>query len=404
MRKTDKIKNLKNANMLIEQRYLASKGLINENVNESDLLTEARLKLLPEEMELLNKLVPKYVEIFRDKNLNDFKNGQNVHLGEFNYKLANGDDAVVNFWATYYSSENTKGWFQSNDKKNLKDQIIALNPNYFSPAFSPILFKVFKAITGKDGTEEVRETLYHEMIHAKDPARNNHFLNEPYDSTKAELYYGTWAEFVTMTGQFMEAIINKVNGNINELLNDKTLTKEKYDKEITNMGNVLQNILDFYSGQRALRDETKYFIEGTKGNAIQNFMRKVSQFAEELFGMDLIPYQLNHFTSSLAMIKRYNPEGWKEFHKDLYLTIQECVDKINDATPQVYFAITKKTTPMIADGEYLTRDEYEQVLPRYQEKIKNKTIELLKTAPVIRAGGTGSFKKMEDITNINYSK
>jgi len=368
----------------------------------ANLLSEARLKLLPDEMELLNSLVPKYVEIFKNSNINDFKNGNDKNLGTFNYKMANGEDAVISFFVSYRENNNIKGWFNSNDRNNLKDQIIALNINYYSPAFSPMLSKVFNTITGMDGSEEIRETLYHEMIHAKDPARNNHFLKEPYDSSKAQLYYSTWAEFVTMTGQFMEAIINKVNDNINDILKDKSLTKEKYDKKITNIGNILQNILDFYSGQKTLSNETKYFIEGTKGNAIQNFMRKVTQFGEELFDMELTGYQLNHFIASLNMIKKYNPEGWKEFHKDLYLTIQECVDKINKITPDVYLKITTKTTPMIADGETLTRDEYILVKAKYVKKIKEKTKELLKTAPKIAAGGTGSLQKMQDKADNRY--
>jgi hypothetical protein len=127
-------------------------------------------------------------------------------------------------------------------------------------------------------------------------------------------------------------------------------------------------------------------------------MRKVTQFAEELFGSNLTPYKLNDLNSALWMVKKYNPEGWKEFHKDLYLTIQECVDEINKTTPKVYFNITKNTTPMISNSDYLTRDEYEQVLPSYNEKINIKTKELLKTAPKIVAGGTGSFQKMQDNT------
>lgn len=37
MKRFDKIKNIKKANLLAEQRYLQSKGLINENTNETSL-------------------------------------------------------------------------------------------------------------------------------------------------------------------------------------------------------------------------------------------------------------------------------------------------------------------------------------------------------------------------------
>ena len=62
------------------------KNFIKETLR-SKLLNEARLRLNPEDMELLNSLVPKYVEVFRNRSLNDFKNGKHEYLGKFNYKI-----------------------------------------------------------------------------------------------------------------------------------------------------------------------------------------------------------------------------------------------------------------------------------------------------------------------------
>lgn len=309
------------------------------------LLNEARLKLSPQDMDFLNSLIPKYIEVFKEGNLIEFKNGKSQYMGTHTYKMASGEDAKVNFWVQY-TENRWKGWFLRNDEKNLNDQVIALNINYFSPAFKPMLFRIFKSITGMDGTEDVRETLYHEMIHAKDPAANHHALKEPTDSSKPEVYYGSWAEFPTMTGQFMEAIVNKFNDYMSQIdYSDETEAKQK----ILKLSKILQNILDFFSGIKPMTHETMYFIEDRKDNGVQNFMKKIVRFAEEFFGSNVHTYQAVSFYNSLLMIKKYNPEGWKEFHKDLYLTIQNCVEKMNDSLVSNFDAYNKEK-PFVSVG------------------------------------------------------
>jgi hypothetical protein len=62
-----------------------------------------------------------------------------------------------------------------------------------------ILNKGYNALVGdkNQGIEDLRKTLKHELIHAKDPALNHHLLKEPYDTKNDEIYYKSWTEFQT---------------------------------------------------------------------------------------------------------------------------------------------------------------------------------------------------------------
>jgi hypothetical protein len=258
-----------------------------------------------------------------------------------------------------------------------------------------MLFKIFKSLTGMDGTEEVRETIYHEMIHAKDPARNNHHLNEPYDSSKPEIYYGSWAEFVTMTGQFMESIVNKVN---DYMANIDYKNIEDAKKKTLEIGKILQNILDYYavSGNQ-LSKETKYFIEDTNDSGMQKFMKKVVRFGEELFGQNVHNYQINHFINSLVLVKKYNPEGFKEFHKDLYSTIQECVEKLNAALvtndDDTNLKIRNTKIKDLVSKNYWNDNQIVQPTVLMNKKLDVDAYN--KPKPFISVGGKGSFKNLK---------
>jgi hypothetical protein len=317
--------------------------------------------------------------------------------------MASGEDASVDFFIQYLD-ENWSGVFYSMDEQNLNDQKIIINSKYLAPYFNTMTAKVIRTITGFNWSEMIRNTIYHEMIHAKDPASNHHYLKEPYDTSNKELYYASWTEFATMTGQFFEAIKNKVTESINALLNDKSLNKKKYDEKINEISLVLQNILDYYSGKdQSLNNETKYFIQGTIGNDIQKFIRGIYQFFEQISGVEFIGYELTSLTNFLKWIKKYNPEGWKEFNKDLYLTIQECVDTINDATPKAYYKITELLYPSGNFINYLAQfNGSKNQTKAYQKIIEDYYLELLKTAPKINVGGLGSFKKMEKKAKYGY--
>jgi len=389
------------------------RSIVRQTIKEKtmlQLLNEGRLKLSPEDINFLNSLVPKYAKAVQTANTSELKKG--IHISTYKYKMANGEDASVDFFIKHLD-ENWSGVFYRMDAQNLNDQVITINSKYLEPYFNTLIAKVITKMTGLSWSEMIRTTLYHEMIHAKDPARNNHFLKEPYDTSNREIYYASWAEFATMTGQFFEVIKNKVTELINALLADNSLNKKKYDEKIDEIRLVLQNILDYYSGKdKSLNNETKYFIQGTVGNNIQNFIRGIYQFLEQVSGSDFVGYELTGLTNYLSLIKKYNPEGWKEFNKDLYLTIQECVDTINDATPKAYYKIIELENPLINFANYLTQSDDSNVLaePNDSKKIEKKYkkliepyyLNLLKTAPKINVGGLGNFKNMEKKAKYGY--
>lgn len=297
-----------------------------------ELLFEGRLKLSPEDVEYINALIPKYVSLFHKGyikgNVPNSNNEYIYNLGSYRYKMISGEDAMVSFWVGN-SDSNVAGWFHRNDEsgKNLQDNHIALNWKYLTPAFNVASNKIFQKLTGKNANEAIRHTLYHEMIHAKDPATNHHLLKAPYNITDESVYYKSWIEFPTMTGQLMEAIVNRVR----EYCADSVTISE-----FNEIKEALQGILDFYAGKTKYMDNvTRNFLEHDTTNWLQRFISKVISFGDAILGNFFTGGRMNdkemdQYVYFLNKIKQYNPEGWKEFHKDLYLTIQECVEMVNE--------------------------------------------------------------------------
>jgi len=193
---------------------------------------------------------------------------------------------------------------------------------------------IWQGLTGRTPMEDLKRSITHELIHAKDPAVNHHLLKEPYDTNKVEVYYKSWTEFPTMTGQFMEAILRRTD----------ELVQQGLDEESYNTVQVgLQNILDVYSGkQNSFKNET-YKLLTTQGN-----IGLLEAIAELVVGIGLIILgkstqplhtDLDNMAAYISAIKKYNIEGYNEFLKDLYLTVQEAVDNVNKNLPQGFSPI-----------------------------------------------------------------
>ena len=166
-----------------------------------------------------------------------------------------------------------------------------------------------KMMTGNEnpGIDTLRKTLTHELIHAKDPALNHKFLKEPYDPGNEKVYYKSWTEFQTMTGQFFEAITTSV---------DRAVKLKMTKEEILS---ALDSILQFYSGkQTTFNQNAKDFIQGSgKRTAFQSLVNKFTNYSSAI----------DTYDSYIRMIKKYNPEGYKEFLTDLYKTVDDAKDK-----------------------------------------------------------------------------
>jgi hypothetical protein len=193
---------------------------------------------------------------------------------------------------------------------------------------------IWQGFTGRTPMEDLKRSITHELIHAKDPAVNHHLLKEPYDTSKVEVYYKSWTEFPTMTGQFMEAIVR----NTDELI-QKGINQESYNTIQT----ALQNILDVYSGKKNYFEQATYRL--LTGNDSTNLLETLAQIvvATGLMLLGKNPgtanNNLDNMALSISTIKQYHIEAYNEFLKDLYLTVQEAVDNVNKNLPQGFAPI-----------------------------------------------------------------
>jgi hypothetical protein len=294
-----------------------------------DILEEGALQLTPEERQQVENMLPDIIKIISGKNIGD---NRYIPIGDINAISADKTPIKVEIRVgNDLSVPNANGYFQTLDPKNPTDNYIFLQQPMFSPYFKGLSGfdkKATKFLAGDEnlGVERLRKTLKHELIHAKDPALNQHYLKEPYDSSNAAVYYKSWAEFQSMTGQFFEAITTGV---------DRAL---KLGKDKNQILGALNNILEYYSGKtKNFNTYAKDFIQGTgKRNIFQSLIKLVSDFVLPLDS------SIDSYAGYLSLIKKYNPEGYKEFLKDLYKTIDQAKDKLNNLQEMEYINEAKR--------------------------------------------------------------
>ena len=278
-----------------------------------NLLLEGTIRLTDDEKDQIARLVPEVLNALREDYLPP---SEWLRIGFINYKLADGSDGIVKVCVGNDAPKYT-AYYERKDPKNLEDNIIVVQQAQFKPIMFPV--KVYSAVTGDNNVvvQGVKAALTHELIHAKDPAQNHHFFKEKYDSSNPELYFGTWAEFQTLTGQFFEAIDSGVETALNTMDKQEIL-------------DVLDDILNFYSGkQSSMSQNTADFIQKTgKRNAFQSLMKHGSNFIKFILGNTVSTDILDIYVTFINQIKKYNPEGYKEYLKDLYKTIEEAKTKV----------------------------------------------------------------------------
>ena len=273
------------------------------------LLKEGTIQLTSDERRQVDDMLPKIINIIAGNYLGDNRQRE---VGEFNGISADKSPIKVKiFVGNDMSEKNANGYYKTKDKKNPNDNIIMIQQfqytKYFK-GFGGLDTDFTKMMTGNEnpGIDSLRKTLTHELIHAKDPALNHQFLKEPYDH-RDEVYYKSWTEFQTMTGQFFEAITTSV---------DRAVKLKMTKEEILS---ALDSILQFYSGkQTTFNQNAKDFIQGSgKRTAFQSLVNKFTQYSSSL----------DTYASYILMIKKYNPGGYKEFLTDLYKTVDDAKDK-----------------------------------------------------------------------------
>jgi hypothetical protein len=279
-----------------------------------NILKEGALILTPKERDQIENIIPKIIDLIKGPQIkpNEYKQVDWIY-----YQFADKTPGSVFVYVGNDKPE-SNGYFWTNDPKNPNDNVIVIQQNNFSHYFG-FISKAQKFLAGDEdvGIEYLRQTLKHELIHAKDPAMNQHYLKEPYDPNKIEVYYKSWAEFQTMTGQFLESIIAGV---------DRLLATDFSDKEAKKVETALSEILNFFAGKsKNLSQDTFDFIQNTKS---RNFFQRLIKNIENFTGIHPTGNSLSIYLAYISAIKRYHPSAYNEFLKDLYKTIDQAKDKL----------------------------------------------------------------------------
>lgn len=292
-----------------------------------DIIEEGALVLTPEERQQVEDMIPDIINNIKKPLL---PNDKVYDIGNIKYKFADGEDGEVKITVGYPGSDNARGVFKTYDPKNRTDNWITINQVYFSQffpssnSFQDLDQRLSRTVTGNENTgiERLRKTLKHELIHAKDPALNHYYLKEPYSDKDEAVYYKSWAEFQTMTGQFFESLISGT---------DRVLNSSNNPEDIKRIEKALSNILQYFAGKtKNISLETKEFIDGTGS---RNFFQKIFNFLHQIVRMPSdSDYALSEYIAYLTKIKQHNPEGYKEFLKDLYKTIKSIEEKVNSVS------------------------------------------------------------------------
>jgi hypothetical protein len=331
-----------------------------------NILKEGRIYLTADETRQIEEMIPGIIDAIKGGwiSKNDYK-----EVGQINYESADKTPGSVKIYiANDYP--NAGGYFQTNDPKNSNDNAIVIQQGAYDKYFTNIdglINKTHKILTGDEnaGIESLRRTLKHELIHAKDPARNQYRSNwsivadsnlwvatytsgdgkrtksfkfksedeaisfvkqqqlKSYDPNDPQNYYKSWTEFQTMTGQFFEVIVAGINRiDVSTIENVKKI-------EIA-----LSEILNFFSGKSTeFSQETYDFIQNTQSrNLFQKLIKSTENFIVKsgfTFGNKPTESALDTYIAYINLIKTYNPEGYKEFLKDLYKLIDIVKDQLN---------------------------------------------------------------------------
>jgi hypothetical protein len=301
-------------------KFNPGKWLIENKLTFQSKLEEGIIQLTPDERNQIERMIPTIIDIIKGKELkpNEYK-----AIGNINFISADKTPGL----ATVYVSNDSPGlsaYYQTKDPNNLQDNYIVIQQNTFLPLFN-VIGKTYSALKGDKnlGEEMLRAAIKHELIHAKDPARNQKKLKEPYSLEGEGTYFKSWAEFQTMTGQFFESIIAGV---------DRIMKSNPSEENVKKIEIALNDILNFYSGRsKEIKQETIDFIQNTDANN-KNIFQKIFTFVSKASGVPLL--NLNAFyvyNDFISKIKKYHPEAYNEFLKDLYKTIDQCKDSINKA-------------------------------------------------------------------------
>jgi hypothetical protein len=309
-----------------------------EKFNLQSKLYEGAIQLTPSERDQIEKMIPKIIDVIEGKEIKSSADNK-VVVDIIDFLSADGK--TPGFLSVYVGNDAPKllAYHQKNDSKDLGDNELVIQQNNFTGKFFNFLWKTISKFHGDKnaGIEFLRTTLKHELIHAKDPAENQHIPKNPEKySYDPEVYYKSWAEFQTYTGELFELIISGV---------DRIMKSNPSDADIKKIEIALDDLLNYYSKEEKSRKIERGTIDFIQDNESRNDFQKAFKFLSDFVGIsDRNP--LSRSLDDISKIKKYHPEAYNEFLKDLYKTIDQCKNVINkDKKISLNSRISSRQTP-----------------------------------------------------------
>jgi hypothetical protein len=275
------------------------------------------------------------------KNLIDSKSKNIVYVDTIDYTTSSGIKSKV---GVYIVNDNRgfKGRYLPGDINNPEDNIILISqPD-----------QDYKSI------QDLRTTLIHELIHAKDPKMNQKITDRVKNSFKKD-YYKRREEFEAFTGQLFNIISNSTYKFLKEGWSSKEL-KEIFDDILEHFKDTKNDFIDAFSKQNPdfiksiTTSEPLYpgsginlnFTDYSKIQGIDkykdgtylkpNTLMFLNREWDKNKSVDIQEFQkiiYDTFTGRLSEIKKINSD-YSEFLKDLYKEIKKQVDFVNSKTEE----------------------------------------------------------------------
>jgi gas vesicle protein len=274
------------------------------------------------------------------KNLIDSKSTNIVYVDTIDYTTSSGIKSKVGI---YIVNEDVgyKGEYIPGDTNNTEDNIILINQSGFD--------------LEKLSIQDLRTTLIHELIHAKDPKLNQKFTDRVKNTFKKD-YYKRRFEFEAFTGQILNIISNSTYKFLKEGWTSKEL-KEIFDDILEHFKDTKNDFIDAFSKQNpdfiksitTYKDFGRFKIRGIEYSKIpgidkykdgtdlkSNTLMFLNREWDKSKSVDIQEFQkiiYDAFTMGLSEIKKINSD-YTEFLKDLYKEIKKQVDFINSKTEE----------------------------------------------------------------------
>ena len=329
-------------------RYLKYFNQINEGhitlTTDEHKSVERVMKKLPEMFKnKLEPLVSPQIKSIEErfnffKNLIDSKSTNIVYVDTIDYTTSAGIKSKVGI---YIVNENGKGEYLFGDINNPEDNIILIDQKGFNLEKLPI--------------QDLRTTLIHELIHAKDPKINQKFTDRVKNSFKKD-YLKRRFEFEAFTGQLLNVLSNSTYKFLKEGWSSKEL-KEIFDDILEHFKDTKNDFIDSFEKQNPdfINSITTYrslgrfnigFTDHSKIPGIDkykdrtdlkpNTMMFLNREWDKSKSVDIKEFQKiihDAFTGGLSQIQKINSD-YSEFLKDLYKEIKKQVDFVNSKTEE----------------------------------------------------------------------